>query len=289
MTAVMIVAFSGFAWFYYINILKVFPTVKSHEDQIRSTFTVTIDTFKNFSTHMPDWYNEKLNMDNFSAGVDKAFDQFVEKAKSLREILAKTVIAIFIMVFILLEAKTFSKRLTQAFGEKKGAEIQSVFGKINEGILIYIRMKTIVSLLVAALCSATMFLMGVEMWPFWGANMFFGNFIPYVGSIVAVIPPIILYFFQTGSIWMALTLTGILIVIQNVVGSYIEPKLAGKALNLSPVLVIIFLLFWGWLWGIVGMILAIPIFVAIKTTLEALPGTRHIAILMGAPKEEAAK
>jgi predicted PurR-regulated permease PerM len=119
----------------------------------------------------------------------------------------------------------------------------------------------------------------------WGAFAFFFNFIPTIGSIIASVPPILLAIVQFyPNIGPALLTTAAILVIQMGMGNGVGPKVMGDKLNLSPVVVLVSLLFWGWLWGIVGAILSIPIASTIKIVCESVEELHPISIMMGSGK-----
>ena len=122
-------------------------------------------------------------------------------------------------------------------------------------------------------------LFGVDLWFIWGLLTFLFNYVPYIGSLIATIPPIILGLavLPTG-VWAFMVL--LLIVNQQVWGNLIETKWTGTQLDISPVLLLLVVAFSFWLWGIIGMILSVPLFVITKIVLENIPTTRPIAILM---------
>jgi predicted PurR-regulated permease PerM len=106
---------------------------------------------------------------------------------------------------------------------------------------------------------------------------FFFNFIPYVGSIVAVLLPIGLSFVQFDNIWLSFLLAAILFGLQQWTGNWLEPIMFGRRLDLSPVLILLGLVFWGSLWGIVGMVLSVPFLTSLRIVLENIEETRPIA------------
>jgi predicted PurR-regulated permease PerM len=111
--------------------------------------------------------------------------------------------------------------------------------------------------------------------------LFLFHFIPYIGSLVAVSLPIALSFLQyADEPWKPLLITLLLLLIQWVVDNDIEPRLTGRKLDLSPLIVLLALAFWGWLWGIVGMILGVPLTVIAKIILENIRDTKHLAVLI---------
>jgi len=122
--------------------------------------------------------------------------------------------------------------------------------------------------------------LGVDFALFWAFLIFLLNYIPTVGSIVAVIFPVTFSLLQFES-WSIFTLLLIILTsVQLLYGNFLEPRLQGNKLNLSPLVIIFSLLFWGQMWGVVGMLLCVPIMVMINIVLSHIPATRGIAILL---------
>jgi len=143
-------------------------------------------------------------------------------------------------------------------------------------------LKTLISLLTGVLVALSLYLLQAPFPFLWGLLAFLLNFIPNIGSIVAGIPPILVTLFDSGSITKTLMVAVAFIVIQIVVGNFVEPKVLGKGLDLSPLIVLLSLLFWGWLWGIPGMLLSVPLTAALKISMEQFDRTKPLAILLGA-------
>jgi predicted PurR-regulated permease PerM len=119
----------------------------------------------------------------------------------------------------------------------------------------------------------------------WGVLAFILNFIPTIGSIISSFPPILLALVQFHpAVGHAVAVALGLLAIQMVMGNFLSPKLMGDNLNLSPVVVLLFLLFWGWLWGVVGALLSVPLASIIKITCENVPQLHMISTFMGSGK-----
>jgi predicted PurR-regulated permease PerM len=158
-------------------------------------------------------------------------------------------------------------------------------GSISNQIGRYLAAQFLISLITGVLVWAALVLLKIDFPVTWGATAFLLNFIPTVGSIVASIPPILLALVQYyPHYWPAVLTTICLLTIQMVMGNVITPKVMGDRLNLSPVVILLSLLFWGWLWGVVGALLSIPITCAIKITCENIEPLRIISIFMGSGK-----
>jgi predicted PurR-regulated permease PerM len=183
------------------------------------------------------------------------------------------------MVFILAEREAFTRRLVRILGDR-AAPVLETMTRVNQSVQQYLGLKTIISFLTGVLVTVVLWLFGVDFALLWGTLVFIMNFIPTIGSIVATIPPIAVTLFQSGSISKTLLVAVLLIVIQVVVGNILEPKVMGRGLNLSPMVVLLSLIFWGWLWGIPGMLLSVPLTAAIRIAMEQIDSTRTVAALI---------
>jgi len=186
------------------------------------------------------------------------------------------------VIFILAEMTGFHNKFALAFAnsQQKMVHIDKVLQKIRH----YLAIKTMASLLTGALVSILLVIIGVD-YPFlWGMLAFLLNYIPNIGSIIAAIPAVILALVQLGPAAMVWTLLSFFAV-NNLVGNYLEPKWMGKLLGLSAFVVFVSLIFWGYVFGSVGMFLSVPLTMAIKIILEASPSTRWVAIMLGPEPE----
>ncbi len=196
--------------------------------------------------------------------------------KGAGSILTNSFMIVLIIAFMLLESTHFSKKLDQAKGHSNAmVQIDEVFTKIKH----YMAIKAVVSLVTGLLISGFLFLMGLDYAILWGFIVFLLNFIPNIGSILAAVPAVLLAFVQLGP-FGALEIGAIYLLINIIIGSIIEPRLMGQGLGLSTLVVFLSLIFWGWLLGPVGMLLSIPLTIAIKIILYSQDPTRWIAVLM---------
>jgi predicted PurR-regulated permease PerM len=184
------------------------------------------------------------------------------------------------LVFLVAEKITFERRMALAFGEAQAGRIAGLVQNINTAIGNYIAVKAWISLVTALLSLGVFLFFDVEFSFFWAALIFLLNFIPYIGGIVAMAPPVVLAFLQHDTIWPGVIVVVMLTGIQLFTGQILEPRMAGNRLNLSPLLILLALAFWGSIWGIPGMLLAVPLTVVIKIVLDHIPETRPIATLM---------
>ena len=189
-------------------------------------------------------------------------------------------VVVVFMLFLLAEVAGFERRIVSAFGAEKAAHIHKVTSKINTAISQYIAVKTFTSLLIGLTTTGILYFFGVQYAVLWGILTFLANFVPYIGSMVAVALPILMAFVQFGTLIIPLTLLVLLTIGQMIIGYAIEPRMIGRKLGVSPLMILLSLAFWGLLWGVPGMILSAPLIVTVKIILENIEQTRPIATMM---------
>ena len=181
------------------------------------------------------------------------------------------------VVFILLEEVSFANKLALNETSRKSlGAIHQFTSSVNQ----YIAIKTLMSFLTGLLILVWLWILGLDYFVLWGLLAFLLNFIPTVGSILASIPAVLLALVQLGLGEAALTALGFVLVNFGV-GNVLEPRVMGRGLNLSPLVVFLSLVFWGWVLGPVGMLLSIPLTMTVKIALESFNDTRWIGVMLG--------
>lgn len=184
------------------------------------------------------------------------------------------------MVFMLAEREGMARRLARGLGEERATGVLDAMARINNAVRHYLGLKILLSFLTGLLVIIILKGFGVPFAFLWGVLTMLLNFIPNVGSVIATLPPVAGALFQSGSLFETFWVAAALVAVQMGVGNFVEPRLMGKGLNLSPLVVLLSLLFWGWMWGIVGMLIAVPLTAAIKIACEQFEATRPAAVLM---------
>lgn len=195
--------------------------------------------------------------------------------------LSAALMVVVYLAFMLAERSSLPRRLENAYGSERAHHIMGVLSNIGTAISQYIAVKTFLSMVAGVLTTVVLLVFGVDFAFTWGALAFLFNYIPYLGSLIATLLPILLALVQFDSWWQAAVIGVVLVGMQEFLGMVVEPKMAGAKLGVSPLLIILSLAFWGVVWGIVGMILAVPLLVAIKIVLDSIPATQPVAKLMG--------
>jgi len=192
-----------------------------------------------------------------------------------------TFILIFVfLIFMLAGRGKLKLKVEQAFSHHRAAKINQVIDKIDRQVQKYLVIKTGIGFLSGLLTFCVLLAFGVDFALLFGFLTFLLNFIPSLGSIFSMGLASAVAAFQFGSLFPALWILLLLVGLDAVVSNVLEPKLMGQGLGLSPLVVLFSLFFWGWLWGIPGMILAVPIMAVIKIVCANIPALMPIAVIM---------
>ena len=185
----------------------------------------------------------------------------------------------FFLIFIIFEANFLPGRIERAWPGGVSGRVQDMQIQIQESINTYVVVKTGVGLGTAGITGIILFIFNVDLWFTWALLTFILNYVPYIGSLIATIPPLILGFVTLYPVaWFVMLI--LLVTNQQLWGSIIETKWAGRALDISPVLLLLTTAYSFWVWGILGMVLVVPFTVIFKIVLENIEATRPIAILL---------
>jgi predicted PurR-regulated permease PerM len=206
-------------------------------------------------------------------------------SRSIFVFVSQLVLVSIFLFFILLGKPYFRFKILKSFSAEDADQIARITFSITAQIRRYLSLQFLISFTTGVLVWLALEIIGVDFAVTWGALAFFLNFIPTVGSIMASIPPILLALVQFyPSIWPGVITLLSVVTIQMGMGNALAPKVMGDQLNLSPVVVLLSLLFWGWLWGIVGALISIPIAAAIKIVCENIETLHPISVMMGSGK-----
>lgn len=183
--------------------------------------------------------------------------------------------------FLMAERGRFADKLAAAFPQQDQAELTArIVRDANRKIGDYLAVKTGINVILGAISFVILWAMGVDFALFWAVVIGLFNYIPYVGSIIGVTLPVILSLAQFGSLGTTAVLGALLIAAQTYVGNILEPRLIGRQLNLSPLVVLVALSVWTAIWGLPGAILAIPLTAMIAIVCDAFAPTRFVAALL---------
>lgn len=193
--------------------------------------------------------------------------------------LANAFLIFLTVAFILLELTAFGHKIREISHDPENT--MSSFGHFSETLNRYLVIKSVMSFATGLTVTVVLGLIGVDYAVLWGIVAFMLNFVPNIGSVIAAIPAVLMALIQFGFAtagWVVV----LYVVVNSVYGNVLEPRLMGRSLGLSSLVVFISLVFWGWLLGPVGMFLSVPLTMTLKIALENNDETRWLAVLLGA-------
>ncbi len=258
-----------------VNVKLISANADSYDDNLQVFITQIKDFNEANSNYIPEInVQETIDKIDYQAVVSSVFN-------SVSVVLGNFALVFVYVIFFLIEENYFSQKLDNLFKKERNRKnVMGIVGRISKAVNKYFTVKTEVSLLTAVVSYLILLAYGVDFPVLWAFIIFILNYIPYIGSLVASLLPAIFAIFQFASFWPFVWVFLTVEMVQIFVGNYVEPKLMGRTLNLSPLVVIIALSFWGSIWGILGMILSVPIISVAVIICAQFPSTRAIAIMM---------
>jgi predicted PurR-regulated permease PerM len=208
-------------------------------------------------------------------------EYFSSLFSSISGILGNMMMIVFYTIFLFIEEALFSNKVELMFGDKeKSEQYLGIMTKIDKMLSRYIILKSMINLVTATIAYTILLLVGIDSPFFWAALIFFFSFIPSIGPILGTTLPAIFSLIQFAEFVPFLIILFVIGAFQVAIGNYLEPRIMGNTLNISPLFGIFALAIWGSLWGITGMLLSVPITVAMIIVMAQFPSTRRVAILL---------
>jgi len=247
--------------------------VPIYEIKLRNDMNDMLELFDKWGIHIP----RKDFMDMFQ--TSSIIRYIATTLKSLGSLLTNSFMIILTVTFMLMEISQFTVKI-----ENSNSNSLAQLIEISDKIKHYILLKALTS--AATGISITIFLkvFGIHYAALWGVLAFVLNFIPNIGSIIAAVPAVLMATIQYSPSAALSVMLGYLVV-NVLIGSIIEPRILGKGLGLSTLVVFLSLIFWGWLLGPIGMLLSVPLTIMIKIALQTQEDTRWIATLLDSGSE----
>lgn len=195
-----------------------------------------------------------------------------------------SMVALYLIILMsgILSYENYFKYLEQ---DKKKGKLLHAFEEVKKSTITYMRVKFIMSICTGIGTGIVCLIFNIKFAIFWGFLAYLLNFIPTFGSIAGVIPPVLMATIQFDSFTYIMLILALLFVVQTIFGNILEPIYMGSSVSLNTIAVIMGLLFWGFLWGIYGMFLSVPLMVMVKTVLSQIDGAEVFARLLGEQKK----
>lgn len=259
-------------------------------------------SINNFSENLP-FYKEKLTLyvDNnaetfdvfgidisenniFNAEPGKLMSILLSGLDQMKQIIGKVFFIMLLTLFLLFELDSFPYKFNAMLSRAENKKAKINLHKIVINLRNYLGIKTLTSLATGLLIYIGLLIIGVKFAILWAILAFLLNYIPNIGSLIAAIPAVLFASVQLGG--SALLWTGIIYLGVNfIIGSLLEPRIMGKGMGLSTAVILLSLMFWGWLFGPIGMFLSVPLTMVLKVLLQSNDSSKYFAILIGTEEE----
>lgn len=279
----ILIVLTGLFGFLYLVFVILYSSINAFVNQYPWYLEQFKDIYSDFSYQIMQRFN--ISTTDFLLEYDwgKVARTFLLSiSDSLTKMVGYIFIVILILIFLFLEFPVFNIKLKKAYPASSGKRFVIVIEHITRQIGRYLVVKVVISSATGFCVWLLLLVMGIDFPLVWGVLAFFLNFIPNIGSTVLVIFASIqalVQFYPSLGMFVAVLVS--MLAIQIVFGNILEPSIQGNKLNLSPVIILFSLIFWGWIWGIAGALLSVPITVTIKIACENISFLKPVSIMMG--------
>jgi predicted PurR-regulated permease PerM len=266
------------------TILTLYPKYESRLTEIYLSlagfFELSYDEHLGFLENLWSQLGIRTRIRNTALSFSNSFIVFLKDA----------FMVVLFVFFLLIEAAYINRKIEIAFENKRSGLIKKISADVSLQISRYLSTKFVISLVTGILVAVGLRIIGLEFALVWGIIQFILNFIPNIGSIAvgvgASLFALLQFWPEPGPI---IVVALIMLGTNMIIGNILEPKIMGDNLGLSPFVVLVSLVLWGWIWGFAGMILAVPMTVIIKILCENIPVLEPLSILLGSYKSAPAK
>jgi predicted PurR-regulated permease PerM len=249
--------------------------IKSHHDYDENLSHIIESINTHFTIDIQSYIQTQSNELNIGKIAETLFD-------AISNIVSSTLMILLFAIFIFIEEVHLNNKLKQIFSSSptKFKRLNDTLYKIEWSVARYLGMKTLISLLTGLLSYLVFIFVDLNFAIFWAFLIFLLNFIPTIGSLLGTLFPAIFCLLQFGDFTTAFSVLFVVGVVQLIIGNFLEPKWLGNSMNISPLLSILSLVFWGLIWGTTGMVISVPITVVILIILSQFESTKSVAILL---------
>lgn len=205
--------------------------------------------------------------------------------QSTTHVLALLVLVVFFVLLMLLELRRWRAKVDAAFEAGRAGKVLDTVAAAASQIRQFLVIRTAMGFISAAAHGIWLWIMGVDLVLVWALLFFFLNYIPTLGSVVAAVPPALVAI-VTLSPGQAVLAVGGILVIEQVLGNFVDPMLIGRRLSLSPLVTMVAVVFWGWVWGPIGALLSVPLTATMVIAMAHSPRLRPVALLLSRSADE---
>lgn len=273
-----------FALFYFLGVL-VFASLSSFVEKYPEYSNKIVSTFRGLAEkiNIPGLnVNRYIQQIDWSKGIDTSAVTSILYSifGSFTSFIGYLTLVLLFLMFMLTGEGDLAERISSAFSDKRGDKIKEDLGSLEDQVYNYLVTKIYINLITAIGSGIIIYVGGFDFVLLSVLIIFILNFIPDIGAIISAIFPIFFGFLKFGFSLRWFLVLAAIVVFQFTLGNVVAPKVTGKGLNLSPIVILASLIFWGYLWGFVGAILAVPLLAALKIFFEKIPALSPLAKLI---------
>ena len=276
---IILILFTVLGTIVYTSVSSFVTDFPKYEKQLTTMISSVITTLEIPMEQVTFYLQNKVN---WLQMADKlSLSKIVSSTMgSFIDFLIKLLLTVAFMIFIVLERTKMFTSVEKVVSKNNADHFDNILNNIEKQIKTYVVNKTLISFATGLISMFFIAIFGIDFVVMSGLLIFILNYIPNIGSIFASAFPILICFIQYGFSWQLIAISVSLISTQMIMGNIIEPKVMGTGLKLSPLIVLISLIFWFWVWGAVGMILAVPITSAINLILKGIPSMKVVSAVI---------
>lgn len=238
-------------------------------------------------TNLPPWLSDLVNtkLDEVLSKIDlgslSTIPRFIFKGVgSVFSFLGQAVLVFLLTLFVLIEQPAYNRRLKSLFGQEQTEATAAIIGDVSNRIAGYIWQRFLITVALAIVFTVGLLIGGVDYAYIWGPLAALLNLVPYVGAYIGAVPPAIMAYLQFNSIVAVVLVVAFFMAVQFVESNIITPRMLQGSLNISLLAQLVSTLYWGWLWGAIGIILAVPITAALKVFCDNIESLRPIGVML---------
>ncbi len=275
-------ALAVIGYFLFLQVASLVQTLPSYWNSMVEHSLKLLDVYKKIFPEGKGLDVNSLQLKDLS-GVTKFLFRGLGSSLAF---LSSLILVLFFTFFILNDQEMLKRKFIKIFDKSGKGTAAIILEEINKQIRNYLVIQFLVSLALSVIFTIGFSIIGVNYAYIWGPLAGILNVIPNVGAVISTIPPMIVAGIQFGKLMPVLWVLILSVVLQNLEGNIIKPKLYGRSMNLNPLAVLVSLVYWTWIWGAIGIVLAIPITAAIKVICDHFESLEPISVLLGGNKEK---
>lgn len=268
----------GFLAMLYSSLSSITESFAFYREKI-SNILSSLSVFYGRLGYFDSAFIEELQTEFFSFVRSSLFSL----SRSILSISTTYILITLILIFTILEYLWIGEKVKTLYPDKAHEKrFETMLAEINANISKFVILKALISMGTGLIIFITFVLVGVDFPLFWAIITFLFNFIPSVGSLIISVVSILFCLLQFYPSWSEVIIVAVIILAtQNIIGNIIDPSIMGDMLNLSPLIILLGLIYWSHVWGVMGMLLTVPLLVTIRIAFQYVPYLRKVAVLLG--------